>query len=177
MWLFEQPLIVLFVGAIFVAVAAVFWVQTQQPRALAALAFSVLALAGALAIEYMVVTPAEEVEQVLADVALALEANDPERVASYLASSAEELRQEVRSRLRMVTVRSISIKSNLRVTVVGQSSAEARFNAVATLAIGGGNGGEQVVPRFLVVRFRREQGAWRIVDYEQFDPRGPQAGR
>ena len=73
--LLEQPLVVLFVGSFFVGVAAIVWVQTHHPRAFFALVGSIVVLAGGLAIEQFVVTPAEVGEGRLFEVAHALEAN------------------------------------------------------------------------------------------------------
>lgn len=176
MWFLEQPLVVLFVGSVLVAVSAVAWVQTQHPRALQAAVLSLAALVAGLVLERWVVTPAEQVEASVYGVAQALESNDLPAVTAFLASSAEDLRQEVQTYLRLVTVNKISIKSNLKVTISGSSAATARFNAVATVSGRGGTPSDQPVPRLLIVHFRLEQGQWRIVSYEAFDPRGEAFG-
>jgi len=176
MWFLEQPLMVLFVGSILVAVSGVAWVQTQHPRALQAGLLSVVALVAGLALERWVVTPAEQVEASVFGIARALESNDVPAVTAFLGGSADELRQEVQTYLRLVTVNKISIKSNLKVTMSGSAAATARFNAVATVSGRGGTPRDQPVPRLLIVHFRLEQGQWRIVSYEAFDPRGEAFG-
>jgi hypothetical protein len=181
--LLEQPLTILFWGSLWVAVAAATWVQTRHRLAAVALALAILSVLVMLGIERMVVTPAEEVESTLQTIARRLEANDVEGVLQYLSPTAESLRDEVRSYLRRVRVKTISIKSNLRVTTSSSRrpvrSAKARFNAVATLDGPANWGGDAslTVPRLLVVRFRLEEAGWRVTDYESFDPRGEPSGR
>ncbi len=179
-WLLEEPLQILFVGTLVVAVAAVAWVQTSHPRALLGLIAAVALLALGLLVERLVVTSAEEVEATLQAAARALESNEPEQVIALVADSSSRLRNEIRSALATVRVEKISIKSNLRVTVAPgrpPAAAEAFFNAVATLKPRGVDSGMTIVPRRVVVRFRRQQQQWKIVDYETFDPRGEAAGR
>jgi hypothetical protein len=169
-------------GALLAALAAAVWVQTRHRLAAVALAVSIAGALAALAIERFVVTAAEEVELTLEAIADRLEANDTEGVLQYISSESESVRDEVRSYLRRVHVKSVSIKPNLRVTTApGRPvrSAEARFNAVATVAGPARSAGdaELTVPRLLVVRFRRSDDGWRVTNYEAFDPRGEQAGR
>ena len=76
-------------------------------------------------------------------------------------------------------MKKISIKPNLKVNLgrpTPASSAEARFNVVATLEGPRDLGGTFTVPRFVIVRFRREADGWRVKDYESFDPRGEPPG-
>jgi hypothetical protein len=178
--LFEQPLWILFFGTLWVAIAAVVWVQTRHPRALVALVVAVVAVAAALVVERLVVTPREQVAATLRTIARRLEANDAAGVLELVSPQSEDLRREIQTRMRQLTVKQVSIKPNLKVTLGTQrpaTSAEARFNAVATLEDPQQLGGTFTVPRFLVVRFRREDDGWRVRDYESFDPRGEQAGR
>ncbi|MCA9148262.1 MAG: hypothetical protein KDA92_03125 [Planctomycetales bacterium] len=168
--LLEQPLVILFVGAIFVAIAAIVWTQTQQPRAFFAMLACIAAVAGSLLLEHFVVTTAEEVEYRLHEVARALEANDIDRVLTFVSADSTELQAEIRRSLRMVNVKKISIKSNLKIQIgASGKSAEAKFNAVATLVA---YGSETVLPRRIVVNYRLEAGQWQVVNYEAFDPRG-----
>jgi hypothetical protein len=171
---------ILFWGTLLVAVAAGVWVQTRDSRAWWGLLLAVGLVVIAVLVERWVVTPGEEVKATLRTIARRLEANDVQGVLPYISPQSEPLRQEVRGYLRRVKVESISIKPNLTVTVGPQRparSAEARFNAVATLEGPANFGGRFTVPRFMVVRFRREGEGWRVTDYESYDPRGPQAGR
>ncbi len=178
MALFEQPLLILFFGTLLVAVTAVIWVQTRHRRALIGLGVATLMVLGLLGLERWVVTPAEQVKSTLRTIARRLEANDVAGVMEYISPQSEALRHEVQARMRQIKVKKISIKRNLKVTVrsgQGGASAEARFNAVATVDGPRSFGGTFTVPRFVVVRFRREGERWRVKDYESFDPRGESA--
>jgi hypothetical protein len=180
--LLEQPLIILVAGSLLVAVAAAMWVQTRHRLAAIALLVAIGGTVAALVLERLVVTSGEEVEATLHALAERLEANDVDGVLRYISPQHEALRQEARSYLRRIRVKSISIKSNLQVTTApGRPvrSAVARFNAVAAIEgpANWGGGAELTVPRLLVVRFRRGDDRWLVTDYESFDPRGEQAGR
>jgi hypothetical protein len=176
---FEQPLLILLFGTLLVVAMAVGFMQSQHRLAAWGLLAALLLVVTAFTIERLVVTPGEQVKRALRTLAGCLEANDTEGVMQWISPQSEALQQEVRSHLRRIHVRSISIKNNLTVTTGSErpiSFAEARFNAVATLDVPGGASTPLTLPRFLVVRFRREAGQWKIRSYESFDPRGPHAG-
>jgi hypothetical protein len=177
---FEQPILILLFGSLLVAAAAAVFIQSRHRLAAWGLLAALLMVVGAIVTERLVVTPGEQVKAALRAIAGRLEANDADGVLDWIAPQSEPLRQEVRNLLRQVKVRSVSIKQNLTVTAGSQrpvTTAEARFNAVATLDSPGGSGAPITVPRFVVVRFQREAGQWKVRDYESFDPRGPHAGR
>ncbi len=174
MWLLEQPLVFLFAGAFAFAVSFAFWLQTRRPGALLAIGIVIGITTLGLIAERLVVTDAEEVEQTLRRVARDLERNDRAAVLQAISDSSTDLQAEVQSVLSRVRVSKVSVKRNLRVQVVeraGRKSAEARFNAVATVQDRGGLAGPQVVPRFVVVRFRLQGQDWKVVDYQATDPR------
>jgi hypothetical protein len=175
----ENPLAVLFFGALWIAVAAVAWTQTHDRRALLALLAGIALTVTGLVVERLVMTPREEIAAVLQQVAQALEANDSARVLGLLAPSATELQAEVRQRMRLVRFLKVSIKRNLEVQLGAgnpPNQAEARFNVVGTLDGPSDYGKSLVVPRFLIVQFVREGTTWRIASYQDFDPRGPGQG-
>ena len=151
MGLLEQPLIILFSGAFACAVASAVWLQTRQRGALLALiAMLALTLIGLL-VERLVVTDAEQVRGTLQRIASLMEQNDVAAVLQQISAASPALRQEAQTTLSRVTVEKISIKRNLRVQVVHRTdrkSAEAKFNAVATVRDGSGLAGPHVIPRF-----------------------------
>jgi hypothetical protein len=172
---FEQPLMILFFAALAVGAAAIAFVQTQHRYAFWSLIVAVVVSALLLLAERMIVTPGEQVRLALRTVAARLEANDINGVLDGISPQAEAMRNEVRTRMRQFKVLSVSIKPNLKVTVGPQRpprTAEARFNAVATLNVPGGGQSPWTIPRRLVVRFRREGEAWQITEYESYDPIG-----
>lgn len=179
-WLFEEPLKIILIGTLGVAVTAIAWVQSQRNKLLLVAAGLAFVTIGMVMIERVIVTPREEVEATLRGVAQALEANDVAAVEAYLDPAAETLRQEVATRMKVIHVEKISIKRNLEVTLgAGKPphSARARFNVVATLDSPQAMTERFTVPRLLIVDFRYVGSRWLIVGYEHFDPRGEQAGR
>lgn len=174
MWLFEQPLAIVFVGALAFAIASAVWLQTRQRGAFWAVLATLALIAVTLLVERLVVTDAEQVRATLRRIADRVEQNDLPAVLQSISSTAPALRAEASQVLDQVVVSSVSIKRNLRVEVVrrgDRTTAEARFNAVATVTDRRGLYGTQVLPRFLVVRFLWENDAWRVIHYQVFDPR------
>lgn len=167
-------------GVIVIAFAAMMWVRNQDRSSVIIMIAAILLTLGGLVVDYLWFTPAERVAARLQMLAQALEQGDIEAVMPYVASSADTLREELRSRLGSIDVESVSIKSNLRV-VVGNGrpprTAETRFNAVASVKDQHGSGGSFTIPRFMVVYFVFEDGQWRVLRYEMYDPRGPKTGR
>lgn len=177
-WFLEQPLPILAIGAVMMAVAAMAWAHTRQRWAAVSVLGALLLTLGGLALEKFVVTPAEQVADTLDAIARQLERNQPEGLLPFVSASNQELRNEILQRLKMVTVQTVSVKSNLQVTT-GRSNpprtAEARFNAVASLKDRSGYGGDFTVPRFFTVHFVREDDQWRVIRYEMTDPIGGKA--
>lgn len=129
---------------------------------------------GLFAIERRIVTPTEEVEMTLHEIAADLEANDIEGVVAYIAATAPELDRTARSRLRTVTIEEVKIKRNLSVDLSPGSEpnrATARFNVVIVSTDNAATLGRRHGAWFFVVNFRREQAGWRVESYEQRDPR------
>ena len=173
-WVVEQPIVILFVGAFLLAATGAIWVQTRDRRALIALSSVILFTGLWLLAERLVVTDVEQVKQTIRTIAQELENNNVEAVVNYISAENPTLREEVRRTLSLVTVKKVSIKRNLTATVIHRSaftSAEARFNAVATVEGRRGMLGKRLVPQFLVVRLRKEGDDWRVRSYERSDPR------
>ena len=173
-WAVEQPIVILFLGAFLFAATGAVWVQTRDRRALIALGSVVLITGCWLLVERLVVTEVEQVKQTIRNIAQEIENNNIEAVVTYISADDPTLRDEVRRTLALVTVKKVSVKRNLTVTVTRRNaftSAEAQFNAVATIEDRRGMLGTHVVPRFLVVRLRKEDDQWRVRSYEMSDPR------
>jgi hypothetical protein len=114
-WLTEDPTaILLAIGAIAVGIIIAI-LKTGRGLYLTWLGGVVLLALLVIVIERYVVTDREKVEDTLYGAAAALEANDVEGVASYLASAGEALEREVRSRMRTMEVRKARIVSDLRI--------------------------------------------------------------
>lgn len=173
-WLVEQPLPILFCGIVAAATCAAALVHSGRRGYLYGLITTLVLTGTLLLVEQLVVTQAEEVAATLDRLAADLERNDPDAVVRHISEAAPGLRQEARSRLAQVRIDEAKIKHNLAVEVYARREpprATASFNGVI---VGGDHQGavkHQRYARFFVLRFRRENGQWRVVDYEDHDPR------
>jgi hypothetical protein len=175
MWLMEQPLPIVFVGVIVVVGLVAGLLRTGRAALLYA-AIVAAVLTGALLIaERFVVTPREEVAATLNVIAHDIQTNNVEAVARHISSARKALRDEAKSRMRLVRIHDVDIKRNLKIEIAtraGGDVAEARFNAVIRFSDAQGLVENQVYPRFFTVIFGRESdGAWRIRSYTMADPR------
>ena len=114
-WLTEDPTVVLLaIGVVAVAIIIAI-LKTGRGLYLTWLGGVVLLALLVIVVERYIVTDREKVEDTLYGAAAALEANDVEAVASYLASAGEALEREVRSRMRNTEVRVARIVSDLHI--------------------------------------------------------------
>jgi flagellar motor component MotA len=172
-WLFENPVPVVGIGIVTLAILAGAVIHTGRRGWLAAMAAVGVILAAVLLVERLVVTETEEVEAMLHALARALERNDEATVLPYISSDSTQLRSEAKQQLAHVIVHSASIKRNLKVTIGsdrGAPLAKAEFNAVAVISDKHGVVAKQTIARYFVVHLRKEEGSWRVVRYEDLDP-------
>jgi len=165
--LLENPMPVILFGVFVEAVLGVLLLRTGRGILLGVMAgVLVLVLAG-VALEWLVVTEVEEVEDTLYGAAAALEANDEDAVLSYCSESATRTRSEARRALDRVEFTQIRI-SNLDIKIIRQASppvAKARFTAlVAGRDRKGTYGRGKDLIRFTLT-FRRERDGWRIIKH------------
>jgi hypothetical protein len=171
-YLLENPWPILFAGLFVFGVLVAVWTRFQKRMLLVAALLVAVLTAGALWLEITTVTPGEEVESTLRQIAVDLESNRLPVTLSHLSTRSQHLRRQAESILEQVTVKSVSIKRNLRVNVSADSNrATANFNAVATLEDHTGMWGHEIVPRYFEVDFIRENGRWRVLGYKDYDPR------
>ena len=173
---FENPLPILFVGALIFSVLFAIWTQQKKRRWVLAMAATLLAVIAGVVMERLVVTDAEEVASTIRRIAEDMESNDVSAVVAHISSSSPELRSHAESILKRADVQTVSVKRNLRVAVVNsgaRKTAIAKFNAVARLKDKSGTFGNQNVPRFMTLHLVKEGDAWRVTRYES---EMPQAG-
>ena len=170
--LFESPLPILFVGVLtFVLVLAV-WLQTRKRVFLIAAVLIIGVTAAAMIIERTVVTETEELETTIHEIASAMETNQVESTIEFISEKQSALRNQASSILKRVKVQKVSIKPNLKVEITEPGRrAKASFNAVARVDDKSGSWRNQVVPRFLIVDLEKQEGKWKVVAYEEKDPR------
>ena len=173
MWLFENPLPVLFLGVLATAVLAGILYMTGRISVLIALIGSVLLCGVLLLVERLVVTEAEQVDLILESIARAIQRNDLNDALQYISTSAPEVRESAKQRLPRMIISSATITSRIDVKV---SRGKSRLTAVArfTARIVGNDKQGYVQDghyvRFFIVRLRKEKGMWRVTDYEERDP-------
>lgn len=172
-WLVEDPTPTLVAIVLVEALLVLALVKTGRGILLAAIVGVALLGAGLLALEWLVVTDKESVEETLAAAAHALEANDPEAVIRFI-DQASPMRSRVKQEMSQVTISKASF-SRLDVKfnrLVSPPTAEADFMGYIN---GRDRRGELPYENFagrFIVRLRREGEGWVMTDYELHDRAG-----
>lgn len=175
-WLVEQPLPILIGGIVVAAGFAAAAYSTGRGVMLWGLLAAALVTAALLALEHFVVTDVERIEDQIYSAAAAVQNNDLDGVLAHVSPQAAEARAQIEAAMPPHLIRSVSVKSNLKVVVHVPARdsepmiAEASFNCVIDAARRDG-AYAGVVPKFFVVRFRKEAGQWLVTGYEMRDPR------
>ncbi len=169
--LLEQPLPILAIGTISVAIAIGGFLKTGHVK-LVYLAIGIFAATmGCLLIERSVVTLKEQIETTLVQITHALEQEDNEFVLSHIASSAEPIKRQLRRVLTQYVVTKAKVKRNLTVLSKGPNKVTASVNAVLDVSPANHRGDRFHVPNFYVVDLIKEDGCWKLTSYERRDPR------
>lgn len=178
MAIMEQPLTIAFVGIVIGMILLGGLIQTGRKSLLYGAIAAFLCTLGLVVLERVTITPREQVKATLTVIAHDLEQNDVEAIVDHVSPENEKLRGEARRRMGDIEITDVDIKRNLKVQLYeqhGSDYAEARFNCVIRFnvprASSMGFDADQTLPQFFVVRFRNEEGHWRIRDYEMQDPR------
>ena len=174
-WIIESPWPILAVGVFVVAILWGVYTQTRHPRAIYAAIGAVALFGGLLALERVILTEREVVEQTLFQIAAALEANDSDEVLEHISPQSQTVRDDARRHMNLVDISRVNIKSNLKVNVQSKHKpplAEATFNVVIVASDKAGHLVEQQIPRRLTVWFRKEADHWRVRDYRVEAPFG-----
>ncbi len=168
-WLLEQPLPTLVMGVVLAAALIMGFLKTGQKSLLFA-TLAVVALAvGLLIAERMVVTDREQVEQVLFEIAQAVERNDMDGALRHVSPDAPGV-EHARSELGRIQFQEVDIKPNLEIQVAPDripATAEARFNVVVTANVGLG---VSRYPRYVEVTFEKQGDRWVVRDYSHYEP-------
>jgi hypothetical protein len=172
----ENPLPVIAIGLLTVAILLSGFFKTGRVSILWAIAAVMGMTAALLAVEHFVRTPKEEIEGTLQGIAGDLARNDLSRVVSHISRTAPELRGEAERILPRLEIERATVKRNLECEFHGGDPprATARFNAVLVVSDRRGGIRNQYSPFFFIVDFVFEDGTWKVVRYERHDPRhGP----
>lgn len=107
--LFENPLWIIFFGVVIEAVLGLILLRTGRGVLLWIMTGVLVVTLGGLLVERLVVTERERVEMTLDGITAALEANDLNRVLSFVAPEASYTQQQARSALGLIEVQSAHI--------------------------------------------------------------------
>ena len=114
--LLENPTPVIFIGILVEAVLAIALVKTGRGVLLFVMLGVAAVVGGLVLLEWLVVTERERVEMTLDGCARALEANDADRVLSYIAPTAAHTRAEARRALDWIEFTKLKI-TDMQVTI------------------------------------------------------------
>ncbi len=169
-WLLENPLPILLIGLATTVVLMVVWYQVQKRALLLAIGATIALTALGLVVERAVVTPWEEVEQTLQELADALKANDLERTLSYVSPEAVETRKRAkwamgRFRVKKAKVSDLKIQFN---PLMSPPMAKATFTGIIAVEDKGGafNLARPYPIRF-TAEFRKQGERWVLTGHSE----------
>jgi hypothetical protein len=169
---FENPVAILVMGGLTLAIIAGGWYQTQRRELVIAFVAALVIFGGLLVLERFTITDGEAVRATIHTIAREAEANDADALVRRFHSSASRYVDQLRAELLLYEIKKVSVKNNLKVTVDRRHQppqAVATFNVVVVGGDRVGAFGEMTVPRFVTATFWLEDGEWRCVDYKHED--------
>lgn len=173
-WLLESPWPAVTLGVVAQAVLVIGLIRTRQAKWVFGMIAAAVVTGALVLVERLVVTETEAVQDALDGTARALETNDTQAVLDYFTTNSPRL-AEVRSALSHVTVREARVGGDLEVRLnrlTSPPSATTFFTGrISAKDARGAIPYEQMIRKFKVT-LHREQGRWRIFDYDDVDPRG-----
>jgi hypothetical protein len=172
-WLVESPWPVLMLGVCIEIVLAIVLVRTGRTVVLAAMVGVLVLTAGMLLVERVVVTRTEEVEDTLAAIGTALEANDLPAVMASIATDCPR-RGEIQATLPRFVIREARVGGDLEVRfnpLLSPPTAVTYFTGrIAARDKRGEVPYEHMIRKFKVT-LRKEGDRWLVADYADTDVR------
>ena len=173
--LVENPLPILAMGGISVAILISGLLKTGRTSLVYAIALVILLTVGLVFVERAVVTTREEIAATLQQIAADLESGNATVITSHIANDADQLRRRAERILPDAVFHQVKIKRNVEISAREQAglaeALTASFNAVVVVSERDGFGDRHHVPSFFVVEFVRQDGCWKVRDYDRRDPR------
>ncbi len=174
----ERPLLLSLMLGVVAAGAIYGWLQTGKRAALLVAGIAVALIPVAWVVAERWVTDREQIEQMLYDVAEAVESNDHERAAEVIAD--EQLRQRAIAELRHYEFSHASIRGIRRLEVRGGTfppEADVELNVKVVVSRHGMQIRDMTILRRLLLKLEKhgaggDPGRWVVVDYQH----GPIAG-
>jgi hypothetical protein len=166
--LLEHPVTVGLTGATACAVAVFAWLQSAQKAAL----YTFIGLAALtiilVFISLQVVTDRERIESILYEVATAIEANDHEKVYSFIHPNAVDGNEQVRAELPRYKFKEAKVTS-IKSIVVNSTKPPTAIAEFTVVVNGEFQGYAGKAGRFLRVYFMKRDERWLVHAYEHFD--------
>lgn len=169
LFLFENPLAIMILGGLTLAIIAGGWYQTQRRELVFAFLAILVIVVGLLLLERSVITDGEAVKATIRTIAREAEANDIDALARRFHSSATDHKERLHAEVALYEIKKVTVKDNLKVQVDRKHQppqAVATFNVTV---IGGDRVGalkDMQIPRFVTATFWLEDGEWRCIDYK-----------
>jgi hypothetical protein len=167
-WLAENALPIWVCGAIALTMAVIVFLQTRAQGALLAVLSVVVITAALLLVEQMLETPHEAVERTLYELAAAVEANDVDAAADFLAPNADPaIRSDVQTLMPLVKIDRARIMGSPKIEVASgpeptTATAQIRGIIVAVIKQSGMKGGQEDE---LTLELVRDGDRWLIESY------------
>ncbi len=166
----EHPFIIGICGVFVTGVAIFLWLQTARKEALIAGCIAFIITAGLVLLSINLITDRERITLILDEVAVALKANDHDRVFSYIHPNAVDAVRRAEAELpnyaftdaRVTRIRDIKINN-----ATTPPTAIAEFTVVVNVNT---QGMQYNGPRLIRVYFMQRDGRWLVRDYEHTAP-------
>jgi len=173
MSVFESPWPIIVCCTVVSLIMLFRWSQNRQGKFLIFALLAQLLCGVGLAVDGLVVTEPEKIEQQVRDLCFAFQRGESERAASFFSADIPELRQLVEQASRMVRVGEDLRVSDVSVNSVGTPPCfVVRFRANATVYLKTGGSDEQLgrQPSCWEVVWKKESAGWKIAKLTRLNP-------
>lgn len=168
-WLLETPWPAILLGVTAEIVLAIVFFSIQRRWVMIAMGVVAALLAGTILLERFVVTPTEEVETALQQLAASLEANDIPAVLSLVAPEAAGVRGAAEKHMPRYLINSVHIARDLTITVddkANPATAVAKFTCRVNANDKRGQIPYQNAILQFTMRYRKEGDRWLVYEYD-----------
>ena len=172
-WLFENPIPIVLIGAFSLAILIGGWLKTGSKSLVVAMVVVVALTLALVLVEHLIVTDREQVDLTLREIAALVERNDIDAALKHVHSGGQRIRDAASGELRNYTFAKVSITSTPEIKLLparNPTQAVAEFNIVAVVSESTGTFTGVRAARFVSVTFRKEDGQWRVWEYNHDEP-------
>lgn len=172
-YLFESPWLLFASLAATLVAVLLFFRNNQRPAILALAVLLFLLLPLPFLLDYFVVTPAEQIDQVLSEMVEAAKVGDAEAIVARIApqynhggETYDSLVALIRREIGRIQLRSIGINGKS----IAADEREGTASFVAVVAGSSGSSGVDHYPIRLTLTFEQTSSGWKIVRIQRFEP-------